>query len=105
MKILLTEDRTEPAIPGTGPVLDRSQAEKWHGFPVPPLFFVGHGQTVLRGTAVPPILFGPSSFFGARSARAEWHDRATIFIQSTDLDRDLTEDRKWKFFRPRTGSK
>jgi len=47
------------------------KAEKWHGLPVPhgttvpPLFFVGHGQLMLRGTAVPLILFDPPSFFVA----------------------------------------
>ena len=46
--------------------LDRSKAEKWHGLLVPPLF-VRHGQPVLRGMAVPPILFGPPSFFFGHS--------------------------------------
>jgi len=54
--------RIEPGKPGAGPdrtdlgpVLGMDKAEKWHGLPVPPLFL------------------------GARSDRAERHDRATPF--------------------------
>uniref|UniRef100_A0A7C9D1G0 Uncharacterized protein n=1 Tax=Opuntia streptacantha TaxID=393608 RepID=A0A7C9D1G0_OPUST len=82
-----TEDWTRQTRDRTGP--RHGQGRK------PPLFFLEHSQLVLRGTAVPPILFGPPSFFcGTWSARAERHDITTHFIRSTGPDRDRTKDRK-----------
>uniref|UniRef100_A0A7C9CX34 Uncharacterized protein n=2 Tax=Opuntia streptacantha TaxID=393608 RepID=A0A7C9CX34_OPUST len=98
-----TEDRT-----GLRPVLDRTGPDKpvtgrsWTGpgqksgtgYPCHLCFLWGAIRPCLGAWPCHPFYSVHPLFFGARSARAERHDRATIFIQSTGPNWHRTEDRK-----------
>jgi len=117
-----TEDRirVEARIEDrTGPVLDWSWAEKWHGLPVPhgmavpPLFFVGHGrathfirstlfflghgQPVLSGTTVPPFLFGPP----VRTGTGPKTEMEILWTEDrTEITRSVRAGPVWSGFGP-----